>query len=220
MTFVLFSAKVQAQNITVVKKTKIYAQQVNVDPIQEMVELKRVSPTLLYDIKYASRENFTGIQLYPDGNYTYLRRLPAIAINKVQKELNSKGLELKIFDAYRPYSVTKKMWELVKDKRYVADPTKGSGHNRGLSVDLTIVDLKTGKELDMGTPFDNFTAKANHNYSQLPDQVKKNRRLLKTVMKKYGFRSLDSEWWHYSWPNNKNYHLLDLSPSELFTLSS
>jgi D-alanyl-D-alanine dipeptidase len=72
----------------------------------------------------------------------------------------------------------------------------------------------------MGTPFDNFTTKANHNYNQLPEQVKKNRLLLKTVMEKYGFRSLSTEWWHYSWPNDNNYQLLDLSQTELITSSS
>lgn len=212
---ILFTAKVQAQNITVVKKTKIYAQEVQIDTNLQMIEIRKLIPSVIYDIRYATKVNFTGVQLYLDGKYTFLRRLPANALAKVQIELKDKGLGLKIFDAYRPYSVTKQMWDLVKDKRYVADPTKGSGHNRGLSVDLTIVDLRTREELDMGTGFDNFTAKANHNYKELTKEVRNNRQLLRTVMEKYGFRSLNTEWWHYSWPNNKNYQLLDL-PAEAF----
>src|SRR4030095_17233680 len=105
---------------------------------------------------------------------------PAEALKKVQDDLAEKGYSLKIFDAYRPYRALKKMWDLVHDERYVANPSKGSGHNRGLSVDLTIVELKTGKELEMGTGFDNFTDSANHTFSNLPPEILQNRRLLKT----------------------------------------
>ena len=124
--------------------------------------------------------------------------------------MKKQGLGLKIFDAYRPFHVTQKMWELIKDERYVADPSKGSGHNRGLSVDLTLVDLKTGKELNMGTGFDHFTDTAHHNFTALPAEVLKNRKLLKELMEKQGFRALSTEWWHYSWPNDRNYPLLDI----------
>src|SRR5437867_1601617 len=84
------------------------------------------------------------------------------------QELNEKGLGLKIFDAYRPYSVTVKFWELIKDERYVANPSKGSGHNRGIAVDLTIIHLKTNEELNMGTGFDNFTDTAHQAFVNLP----------------------------------------------------
>ena len=134
-------------------------------------------------------------------------------VEKVQEELSAKGYGLKIWDAYRPYSVTKKMWELIGDERYVANPAKGSGHNRGLAVDVTIV--KDGKEINMGTGFDNFTDTAHHDFKNLPEDVLKNRMLLKTTMEKYGFKALETEWWHYSFPNDRNYAVLDLSFKQL-----
>jgi D-alanyl-D-alanine dipeptidase len=102
------------------------------------------------------------------------------------------------------------MWELVHDERYVANPANGSGHNRGISVDLTIVDLVSGRELDMGTGFDNFTDSAHHSFASLPASVLRNRRLLKATMEKYGFKALETEWWHYSWPNDHRYDVLDI----------
>src|SRR6476620_9652476 len=102
------------------------------------------------------------------------------------------------------------MWELVHDERYVANPSKGSGHNRGLSIDLTLVDLKTGKEIEMGTGFDNFTDSASHSFINLPEEILQNRKLLKETMEKYGFKPLQTEWWHYSWPNDRNYEVFDM----------
>ncbi len=121
-----------------------------------------------------------------------------MALQKVQKELNQSGWGLKIFDAYRPYSVTVKFWELVKDERYVANPSKGSGHNRGITVDLTIINLKTRLELNMGTGFDNFSDTAHHSFTNLSEDILQNRILLKTTMEKYGFKAYNEEWWHYS----------------------
>jgi len=150
----------------------------------------------------------------PKTNDTYLRLPAAKALLKVQQELNKKGLGLKIFDAYRPYSVTKKFWELVHDERYVANPKKGSGHNRGIAVDLTIIDLKTDKELNMGTGFDNFTDSAHQDFAALPKDVLANRQMLKETVEKYGFNLLATEWWHYSWPNPEKFEILDLDISK------
>jgi zinc D-Ala-D-Ala dipeptidase len=138
-------------------------------------------------------------------------RLPAArALSKVQDELNKQGLGLKIYDAYRPYFVTEKFWELVHDDRYVADPKKGSGHNRGIAVDLTIIDFRTKKELVMPTGFDNFTDSAHHDFVNLPDEILKNRKLLKETMEKFGFVEFPTEWWHYSLPHPENYEVMDL----------
>jgi len=125
------------------------------------------------------------------------------------------GYGLKIYDAYRPYSVTKKFWDLVHDERYVANPAKGSGHNRGIAADLTIIDLKTKKELKMPTGFDNFTDSAHHDFVNLPGDILKNRKLLKETMEKYGFLEFATEWWHYSLPEPEKYDVLDLSFGEL-----
>ena len=204
-------ASLLAQNIDVVKTLKRYHALIKQDSMQKMVELKSLIPHLSYDLRYGSSDNFMQQKLYSQSKKTYLR-LPVVkALNEIQTELKQMGYNLKIFDAYRPYSITQKMWDLVHDERYVANPSKGSAHNRGLAVDLTIIDLQTGKELDMGTGFDNFTDSAHHDFLALPGQILQNRTLLKTLMMKNGFKPLPTEWWHYSWPNDKNYVVLDLS---------
>jgi zinc D-Ala-D-Ala dipeptidase len=186
-----------------------------------MLELKQLIPGLMYDLHYATADNFVKRPLYPvQTDVTFLRSPAAKALQKVQNELQQKGLGLKIFDAYRPYSVTIKFWELIKDERYVANPAKGSGHNRGLAVDLTIVDLKTGVELNMGTGFDNFTDTAHHTFTQLSTTILQNRKLLKDVMLKHGFNLLETEWWHYYWPNDRNYEVMDIPFKKLKKITS
>jgi len=182
------------------------------DSLQAMIELKSLIPTVQYELRYASKNNFTGQRLYPKNTHTtYLRRKPAMALAKVAEELTGKGLGIKIWDAYRPYRTTVRFWELIHDERFVANPSKGSGHNRGISVDLTLVDLKSGKELEMPTPFDDFSPAAFHGALNIDDFRIKNRALLKSTMEKYGFVPLETEWWHYSWQGASAYDVLDLS---------
>ena len=182
------------------------------DSLQAMIELKSLIPTVQYELMYASKNNFTGQRLYPKNTHTtYLRRKPAMALAKVAEELRGKGLGIKIWDAYRPYRTTVRFWELIHDERFVANPSKGSGHNRGTSVDLTLVDLKSGKELEMPTPFDDFSPAAFHGALNIDDFRIRNRALLKSTMEKYGFLPLETEWWHYSWQGASAYDVLDLS---------
>ena len=182
------------------------------DSLQAMIELKSLIPTVQYELRYASKNNFTGQRLYPKNTHTtYLRRKPAMALAKVAEELKEKGLGIKIWDAYRPYRTTVRFWELIHDERFVANPSKGSGHNRGTSVDLTLVDLKSGKELEMPTPFDDFSPAAFHGALNIDDFRIRNRALLKSTMEKYGFVPLETEWWHYSWQGASAYDVLDLS---------
>lgn len=193
-----------------------YKQQVLHDSTKKMVELKSIIPAIVYDLRYASTNNFMNRLMYPAKTTSTFLRLPAArALQKVQQELNQKGLGLKIFDAYRPYSVTVKFWELVKDERYVANPSKGSGHNRGIAVDLTIINLSTGKELDMGTGFDNFSNTAHSTYTQLPEEVLQNRLLLRSAMEKNGFTVLSTEWWHFYLPEATTYEILDIDFKKL-----
>ena len=188
-----------------------YKRQVKEEPSKRMIELKSLAPDIIYDLRYATLNNFMKRLMYPAGTHqTYMRLPAATALKKVQQELHTSGLGLKIFDAYRPYSVTVKFWELVKDERYVAHPGKGSGHNRGIAVDLTIIDLRTGKELNMGTGFDNFTDTAHHTFTKLSEDILQNRLLLRSVMEKNGFKMYAEEWWHYSWPESSKYELLDI----------
>jgi len=176
-----------------------------------MVDLKSAIPSLVMDLRYAGINNFMKERLYPPITTTWLRKTAVDSLAKVQKQLLKMGLGLKIFDAYRPYSVTEKMWEPVQDDRYAADPKKGSGHNRGIAVDLTIINLKNGSELNMGTGFDNFTDSAHHAFTNLPEEVLQNRLLLKKIMEEHGFKALDTEWWHYFLPDTSSYELMDIS---------
>jgi zinc D-Ala-D-Ala dipeptidase len=198
-----------------VKKLKVYRQQISADSMQKMIEIKTVIPNIVYDLRYATQNNFIHRKLYESGKQTFLR-LPVLnALQKVQNDLAKRNYGLKLFDAYRPYAVTKRMWQLIRDERYVADPLKGSGHNRGLAVDLTIIDLKNSNELDMGTGFDNFSDTAHHSFKNLSETVLQNRKLLKETMEKFGFKALETEWWHYSWPNDRNYEVLDVDFKKL-----
>jgi len=148
------------------------------DPAKKLVALNRLIPGLRLDIRYATTKNFTNQVLYAHP-VPYLHLAPANALKQVQDELRKKGYALKLYDAFRPFSVTCKIWHLVPDRRYAANPMKGSNHNRALAVDLTIIEMKSGKELDMGTAFDSFTDTAHHSFTQLPPQVLANRSLLK-----------------------------------------
>jgi D-alanyl-D-alanine dipeptidase len=159
-------------------------------------------------------------QLYPKITSTFLRQPAADSLVVIEKLLRHSGLGLKIFDAYRPYAVTEAMWLPVMDDRYAADPKKGSGHNRGIAVDLTIINLKTKEELNMGTGFDNFSDTAHHAFMNLPEEVLQNRLLLKHIMEEHGFKALDTEWWHYSLPNASKFELLNVPFKDLTTLTS
>lgn len=180
-----------------------------------MVNLGKTIPLLTFDLRYATVNNFTGKKLYPSINTTYLRKIVADSLALVQTELNKQGLGLKIFDAYRPYSITEKLWDMVKDERYAANPKNGSGHNRGIAVDLTIINLSNKQELDMGTGFDNFSDTAHHGFTNLNESVLQNRLLLKNIMEKHGFKALDTEWWHYHLPAVAKFELLDIDFKQL-----
>lgn len=205
--------------LKVIRTTDAYLRSVKTDSSKKMTDLKKMIPNLQITLPYATPENFTGKRLYKNAATTYLRYPAAVALQKVATELQTKGLSLLVWDAYRPYRFTVKMWQLIRDERYVANPAKGSGHNRGLAIDLTLTDASSGQPLDMGTSFDHFSDTAHHSFRSLPAQVLANRRLLRSTMEKYGFIALETEWWHYSWPNQRNYEVLDLSFAQLQRIS-
>ncbi len=160
------------------------------------VKLSAYSSAFVYDLKYATTDNFLGEKVYNCGE-CYLRYKTVKALLVAQEKIKSKGFKFKLFDCYRPLSVQQKMWALVSDPAYVADPAKGSLHNRGGAVDLTLVD-KNGNELDFGTTFDFFGEQASHSYLELDKEVIKNRTFLRKVMTENGFTIFPSEWWHYN----------------------
>lgn len=160
------------------------------------IRLADHSPDFAYDMRYATDNNFLNEKVY-DCPECYTRVKTAKALLKANAELMEKGYKIKFFDCYRPRSVQYKMWAIVPNPQYVADPRKGSIHNRGGAVDITLVTLD-GEELDMGTDFDFFGRKAYHDNYDLPQEVLNNRKLLKETMEKHGFWSVRSEWWHYN----------------------
>lgn len=214
------STKIEAQkpDTTTLRVLGIeaYLKDVASQPAKRLANVNAIIPRLSVELKYATRNNFTGKRMYPASLTTcYLRVEAAMALKAVSDSLSKIGFQLKIFDAYRPYAVTVRFWSLIKDERYVANPSKGSGHNRGIAVDLTLVDKNTGQEIDMGTEFDNFSIAAHHSYQDLKPIVLENRKILQRVMEHFGFRSLETEWWHYSLPNPQAYDVLDISFKEL-----
>ncbi len=160
------------------------------------VVLQDVDSLILFDVRYATPNNFTHRVLYPDSTI-YLRRVVADSLSKANRFLIKHfHLRIKIFDGFRPLKIQQEMWKIFPDEKYVADPSRGSRHNRGAAVDVTIVDFYN-RELDMGTGFDDFTEKAHYGYSGLSLLEKLNRRLLRSTMEKFGFQPLQSEWWHF-----------------------
>lgn len=170
------------------------------------VNIGKAYPGILIDLKYATTDNFVEEKMYECGQ-CYLRREAALAIGKIYEELQQEALSLKMFDCYRPRPIQWKLWEKVPDPRYVADPRKGSMHNRGAAVDLTLVDAE-GNELEMGTGFDYFGPKAYHTYTQHSKTIQQNRTKLKSIMEKYGFGAIRTEWWHYSY-RRQSYPIAD-----------
>lgn len=163
----------------------------------DFVRLKDLSPDFVYELKYATPDNFLKQAVYDCGE-CYLRKSTAEALVKANEAFKQLGYRIKLFDCYRPLSVQKKMWKILPGTHYVANPAKGSKHNRGAAVDLTLVDAE-GKELNMGTPFDFFGKEAHHTYTEHTKEVLENRKLLKETLNKYNFKSIYSEWWHYEY---------------------
>jgi len=160
------------------------------------VNLKDFSQDFVYDMKYATEDNFLKSKVY-DCAECYLRYKTVKALILANQRFMKKGFKIKIFDCYRPLDIQKKMWAIVSNPQYVANPSKGSIHNRGGAVDITLVDFD-GKELDMGTSFDFFGKEAGHDYRGFSQEIEKNRNLLRKIMVKEHFNSFDSEWWHYN----------------------
>jgi D-alanyl-D-alanine dipeptidase len=189
-------------------------QQVDSQPLLQMVDLTSFIPALKTQWVYAGAQNFTGVVLYTNPR-PYLRLAAAQRLRLAADSFQKLGLGILLYDAYRPYSVTLKMWEKVPDDRYAANPATGSGHNRGIAIDLTLYDLKSGQPLRMPTAFDNFSDTAHHSFEQLPPDVLRHRALLKGIMEYAGFVAMPTEWWHYSLPQAKSFPLMDLSFQQL-----
>lgn len=186
----------------------------NISQANRLVDIGSVNPNIRLDIRYATPNNFLKRTLYPVPRC--LLRLPfAQRLSKVQEDLEQMGLGLMVYDCYRPWSVTRDMWEILPDSRYVGNPARGSRHNRGAAVDLTLVDFRTSQPLEMPTDFDDFTEKAARDYQGNPPQVRRNSDLLEFKMKKHGFEPLITEWWHFDAKGWENYALLNIGVDQV-----
>jgi D-alanyl-D-alanine dipeptidase len=205
-------------NLDLVMSVEAYEQQVAADPRMQMVNLEQAIPGIGMDIRYATANNFTKSVIYTAPK-AFARKPVAEALNRVQDSLAHYRLGMKIYDAYRPYAASLRFYEVYPDTNFVANPRYGSRHNRGCAIDLTLIELSSGKEIPMPTEFDDFSAKAHPDYAELPDTVLANRKFLFDMMAHFGFTHYPSEWWHFDYFGWEQYKLMDLSFEELTRFS-
>ena len=180
----------------------------------DLVDLTTVDARIRLDIRYATAENFMGVPMYERAT-ARLQRPAAEALGRVQRALAAEGLGLLVFDAYRPWYVTKMFWEATPDSQrvFVADPSRGSRHNRGAAVDLTLYDLRTGVPLPMPSGYDEFTERAYPDYAGGTAAERANRARLRRAMEAEGFTVYEAEWWHFDFGGWERWGLGN-SPSE------
>lgn len=178
---------------------------------QKLVCLKSLNPSFIIELPYATAQNFTRQIVYPPYADAYLLEKPAQALCNVQRFLKKYNLGLKIWDAFRPMSVQQKFWDIYPDEQYVSPPQKGGRHTRGMTADVTLIDLTTGNELEMPTEFDNFTEKAHQDSRNCSETAYKNKKFLQQVMEEHGFRGIKSEWWHFDYEGWQHEPPLDIN---------
>jgi zinc D-Ala-D-Ala dipeptidase len=204
--FILFSVAANSQTAPPQELNKREA---------DLLELVKLDKTIKLDIRYAAADNFVGKAVYPEAR-AFLQRDAAKAVVRVHRKLKKQGLGLVIFDGYRPWRITKLFWETVapEQRKFVADPAKGSKHNRGCAVDLSIYDLKTGKLLPMPSGYDEFTERASPDYAGGTAEETRNRELLRKLMEAEGFTVNPNEWWHFDYKDWEKYAIYDIPFSE------
>lgn len=177
----------------------------------DLVELSRLDSGIHLDIRYATADNIVHRPVYRQAR-AFLQRPAAEALVRARRELASKGYGLLVFDGYRPWSVTKFFWDNVRpDQRaFVADPKKGSKHNRGCAVDLSLYDLATGREVEMPSAYDETSERASPDYAGGTPEQRARRDLLRAAMEKEGFTVEPNEWWHFNFRDWKEYPILDI----------
>lgn len=193
----------------------------NADRKADLIELINLDKSIKLDVRYATADNFVGRPVYPEPR-AFLQRPAAEALVRVHQKLKKQNLGLVIFDGYRPWAVTKLFWEVTpEDKRkFVANPAKGSRHNRGAAIDLGLFDLKTGENIEMPSEFDEFTERASPKYGGGTAEQTKMRDLLRREMEAAGFSVNDNEWWHFDYKDWSEYGIFDIAFSEINDLDA
>jgi D-alanyl-D-alanine dipeptidase/esterase/lipase len=223
----IFSVERAAENFAVEKlgmkidyglnpiKIDSYLQSLKINPNNELVDLEKIVPGIITDVRYATTNNFTKEKIY-NLPKAYARKPVALALKKAQEEFNKLGYGIKVYDAYRPYAATIKFYEVMKgDTMYVASPYKGSKHNRGCALDMTLVDLKTTTELKMPTEWDTASKESWADAPISDPIVAKNRATLISIMERNGFKVYTAEWWHFDFEGWRQYDVMDIEFEEL-----
>jgi D-alanyl-D-alanine dipeptidase len=184
----------------------------------ELVDIASFDPAIRLDIRYATPDNFTGHPLYAEAR-AILQRPVARALARADRRLRDEGVSLVIWDAYRPWSVTRILWESAppekRSPQFVADPRVGSMHNRGCAVDVTLYDLRSDKEAVMPSAYDEFSERARADYKGGSTEARRLRDLLRAAMETQGFTVNEAEWWHFNHRTCKEYPLLDIGFEEV-----
>jgi D-alanyl-D-alanine dipeptidase len=192
-----------------------YKESLKASPQKELVDLEKFIPGIVLDIRYATANNFTHAKIYNLAK-AYARKPVAEALKRAQLEFGKMGLGIKIYDSYRPYSATVKFFELMNgDTTYVASPYHGSRHNRGCAVDMTIVNLRTGKELAMPSLYDAMQKESWPSTPVADPEVRKNRDILITTMEKNGFKVYVTEWWHFDFTGWEKFEVMNIDFEKL-----
>ncbi|WP_374470797.1 M15 family metallopeptidase [Phenylobacterium sp.] len=182
----------------------------------DLVDLTTVDPAIRLDIRYAGRDNFMGVPLYERAG-AWLQRPAAEALGRAARRLRAEGYGLLVHDAYRPWFVTKMFWDATPpaSRGFVADPAKGSRHNRGCAVDLTLYDLKTGKPVEMPSRYDEFSLRAFPDFVGGTSRQRALRDRLRAAMEAEGFAVYEQEWWHFDYRDWAQYPIGNVSFTDL-----
>lgn len=177
----------------------------------DLVELVKSDSTIRLDIRYATTNNFMKQRMYTEAR-AFLQRPAAEALMRANRTLHAKGFGILAFDGYRPWSVTKKFWDATppSKRKFVANPRKGSRHNRGCAVDCSLYNLETGKEVPMPSPYDDFTEKAAPDYTGGTQEEQRDRHILRAALEAEGFTVNPGEWWHFDYRDWTKYRVLDV----------
>lgn len=182
----------------------------------DLVELSRLDASIHLDVRYATSNNFTGHKQYAEAR-AFLQRPAAEALVRAHRALKARGYGLLVFDGYRPWSVTKAFWDATspEKRKFVADPQKGSRHNRGCAVDVGLYHLHSGKEVAMPSAFDEMSERAAADYQGGTPEQRRARSLLRQALEQEGFKVNPDEWWHFDFQDWRLYRVLDVPFAEI-----
>ncbi|HEX9401616.1 MAG TPA: M15 family metallopeptidase [Anaeromyxobacter sp.] len=180
-------------------------------PTPALVDVGRALPDAVIDLRYRTPSNFLGRAVYPENARCLLLPVVAARLGRAAARLRARGLRLRLYDCYRPLAVQREMWRLFPRKGFVADPAKGSNHNRGAAVDVGLA-ARDGSEIELPTPFDAFEPRARADATAgVSKAARRNRDLLRAAMEAAGFRVNRVEWWHYDAPEARGAPVLDVA---------